>query len=776
MSPAPFFFSDFLRHGWHAWEGTKMSRLLERARRNPVYRSLRLDSLESRQLLAGFSLDVNFQPAWSTTPAGYVADTGKSYSYQGSNQFGWNTNNTANVFDRWTSADDRRDTFAAFGNTATTWEVAVPNGQYQVTLLAGDPTSISSYYSFKLEGHNALNYAPNWNSPWTETTTTVTVADGKLTLTGGSSSWNNKINSISIRQLGVAVQAPATPSYLWAWGESNSMIGLQWPDVASETGYVLQRSVDGVNFGSNVTLAANTTRHTVTGLSAGTKYHYRIIASNASGNSAAITASASTHGNAAAPTQSAPAAPTYISSWADGANAIVLDWQDVGNEQGYGIERSTDGWTFTSIATTGANQNEFTATNLAAGTKYYFRVHAFNAAGKSATVSTSSTTAGNPAAPPPPSITAPTTPAYLWSWATGSTTASLQWANVTNEAGYKIERSTDGASYTQIAIASADSTIYNATGLAAGTKYFFRVSAYNAGGSSAFATTSLTTSGAAPAPNPTPGPTSPPSNPNGINQFALSGIVQNEVPYSMAVPALNQLGMKSVRLWYSINSWHDGPNMGDINRALEFKNAGFTVTLALVSKTQTDAGTAKAYFQRVAANSTARNAIDYWEIGNEMNLYSYWNGSLNSYVSNYLKPAYEAIHPYGELVVGGGVTWDVNAVRTLVAAGYNNYCDYANFHPYGESGDIVIQRARDAKAAFGNKPMMVTEWNVQFITDLDRMAAEVSKAGIGLSHIAYMNYYFALRVSNTHVGQGGAINMDGSRNTRFWNVIYNWVH
>jgi hypothetical protein len=98
-----------------------------------------------------------------------------------------------------------------------------------------------------------------------------------------------------------------------------------------------------------------------------------------------------------------------------------------------------------------------------------------------------------------------------------------------------------------------------------------------------------------------------------------------------------------------------------------------------------------------------------------MNMYEYWHGSLQQYVNNMLKPAYEAFKAVGEPVIGGGISWDVNACRQLQSYGYSNYCDYSGFHPYGESGAVVAQRARDAKAAFGNKPMIITEWNVQGI-------------------------------------------------------------
>ena len=67
----------------------------------------------------------------------------------------------------------------------------------------------------------------------------------------------------------------------------------------------------------------------------------------------------------------------------------------------------------------------------------------------------------------------------------------LSWMdNSTNETGFAIERSTDGVSFTQIAIAPAHNnvglTIYNDATAVLGTAYFYRVAAVNALGSSAY--------------------------------------------------------------------------------------------------------------------------------------------------------------------------------------------------------------------------------------------------------------------------------------------------
>ena len=54
----------------------------------------------------------------------------------------------------------------------------------------------------------------------------------------------------------------------------------------------------------------------------------------------------------------------------------------------------------------------------------------------------------------------------------------------------KVERSTDGTNFTQVAVVAADVTSYSDVGLAAATTYTYRVRAYNSTGNSAYSTSS----------------------------------------------------------------------------------------------------------------------------------------------------------------------------------------------------------------------------------------------------------------------------------------------
>ena len=60
---------------------------------------------------------------------------------------------------------------------------------------------------------------------------------------------------------------------------------------------------------------------------------------------------------------------------------------------------------------------------------------------------------------------------------------TLSWKdNSNNETGFKIERSLDGTTFSQIAAVGANTVSYTNTGLADATRYHYRVRAYNAAG------------------------------------------------------------------------------------------------------------------------------------------------------------------------------------------------------------------------------------------------------------------------------------------------------
>jgi hypothetical protein len=72
------------------------------------------------------------------------------------------------------------------------------------------------------------------------------------------------------------------------------------------------------------------------------------------------------------------AAPSDLTGGA-GTNSVFLVWTDnSSNETGFNVERSTDGTSWTPIASTSANITSFIDTGLSSSTLYYHRVRAFN--------------------------------------------------------------------------------------------------------------------------------------------------------------------------------------------------------------------------------------------------------------------------------------------------------------------------------------------------------------------------------------------------------------
>lgn len=79
---------------------------------------------------------------------------------------------------------------------------------------------------------------------------------------------------------------PSAPSGLAAAAVSDSAVALTWTDTsADESGFHLERAVDGVNFTQIASLPANSNSYTNTALQADTLYSYRVRAWNSTGNS-----------------------------------------------------------------------------------------------------------------------------------------------------------------------------------------------------------------------------------------------------------------------------------------------------------------------------------------------------------------------------------------------------------------------------------------------------------------------------------------------------------
>src|ERR1051326_2381333 len=112
--------------------------------------------------------------------------------------------------------------------------------------------------------------------------------------------------------------APAAPSGLSATATSSSQINLAWTDNASsETGFVVARAtVSGGPYTDIVTLAANSTNYTDSGLAASTTYYYVVRATNS------LASSPNSNEASATTAPGAPSPPT-ISAQPQGLTVVA---------------------------------------------------------------------------------------------------------------------------------------------------------------------------------------------------------------------------------------------------------------------------------------------------------------------------------------------------------------------------------------------------------------------------------------------------------------------
>jgi len=159
------------------------------------------------QTTAQFTANVNFQPALSPIPVGYVADGGAVFASRGNGfTYGWNIDTSITARDRnaANSPDQRYDTLNHMQkptNPNAVWEIAVPNGTYRVRVVAGDAGFFDSIFRINVEGVLSVNGTPTSATRWLEATVTVTVTDGRLTISNAAGASNNKLCFVEITSL-----------------------------------------------------------------------------------------------------------------------------------------------------------------------------------------------------------------------------------------------------------------------------------------------------------------------------------------------------------------------------------------------------------------------------------------------------------------------------------------------------------------------------------------------------------------------------------------------
>ena len=121
------------------------------------------------------SVKINFQSnsrGSREVPEGYLPDYGLVFGDRGNGySYGWSMDRTGAARDRDINPDQRYDTnnsLRLWGVADATWEIAVPNGDYDVYIVGGDPGYKDQTCSYVVEGvqvNDPTPYPPAVQSP-----------------------------------------------------------------------------------------------------------------------------------------------------------------------------------------------------------------------------------------------------------------------------------------------------------------------------------------------------------------------------------------------------------------------------------------------------------------------------------------------------------------------------------------------------------------------------------------------------------------------------------
>ncbi|MGC4031522.1 MAG: calcium-binding protein [Tepidisphaeraceae bacterium] len=291
--------------------------------------------------------------------------------------------------------------------------------------------------------------------------------------------------------------------------------------------------------------------------------------------------------------------------------------------------------------------------------------------------------------------------------------------------------------------------------------------------------------------------------------------------FSDAVAKTKALGVKVVRVWFEVSSYDERPHAYDnvdtadiiknwrkgtahddravtgglaLKRAFQLKQAGFQVILTVSingGEPPTSDQQVKDFYTFLmnsteTTNSTTKlkDAVDYWEVGQEVDLAANWKPSgtskttgLKQYVDDVLIPAASVLHTGAtsnwEKVISASVSYSANDLSTILteakAQGQLNAIDYAGYHPYGryipdQSIDEIASRVSQAvkvSKQFG-KPLAATEWNVRGYP-IDGSRDTVWAGAIKSVYTNYIAPNFGIAVYYQLIdnldGRGGGVNV-----------------
>lgn len=270
---------------------------------------------------------------------------------------------------------------------------------------------------------------------------------------------------------------PSPPSALLATQNLVGQVFLTWSDNSSnEDSFIIERSTNNDSNFQPVGSTSSDLEEFTDLVQPNQLYFYRVVASSA-------TRGPSDYSNIVSITTIyLPAAPSNLSVQQLTANALTLSWvENSNNEEGFMIERSIGSPTnFSNIGIVGIDGNTFIDMDIVQQTIYFYRVFAFHFGGQSG-YSNSATIL---------SLYPPIAPTQLSVKQSKIDEVTLTWRdNSENEAGFIIEKSTDGINFIESGQANANTQIFKDSVGPPDSFYVYRIKSFNLVGESTYSET-----------------------------------------------------------------------------------------------------------------------------------------------------------------------------------------------------------------------------------------------------------------------------------------------